>query len=311
MTVYDDPEFRQLLAAIAAHPADDVPRLAFADWLDEHADRVMRCPKCDGYKCTHGWKIHPPGCQCCEHCNRTGTVPDHLAAWAELIRVGCEIPKWEMGNPLDLLRRRERELFARVAPAVWSGERVRLTDECEQCEVHVVLHHRGEVQQFGPGPQWQMCPDCRPYSLVVRRGVAEVVDTTLAAWCGVRCYGCEGTGYSTESEQYRQPCYRCTRLGEKRGTGRIPGVGAAVLARHPTVRAVRTEKVSMPDAAGRHAWFVEGAVAPPENCLPRVVFDLLRGHYGELGGRMGSWFPTREAADAALSDAMITYAKGK
>src|SRR4051812_3209207 len=26
-----------LLAAIAAHPAEDTPRLAYADWLDEHA----------------------------------------------------------------------------------------------------------------------------------------------------------------------------------------------------------------------------------------------------------------------------------
>ncbi|HEY1190951.1 MAG TPA: TIGR02996 domain-containing protein [Gemmata sp.] len=29
---------RALLAAISAHPAEDTPRLAFADWLDEHAD---------------------------------------------------------------------------------------------------------------------------------------------------------------------------------------------------------------------------------------------------------------------------------
>ncbi|MBY0457976.1 MAG: TIGR02996 domain-containing protein, partial [Gemmataceae bacterium] len=27
-----------LLAAICANPAEDTPRLAFADWLDEHAD---------------------------------------------------------------------------------------------------------------------------------------------------------------------------------------------------------------------------------------------------------------------------------
>jgi uncharacterized protein (TIGR02996 family) len=29
-----------LLAAICAHPAEDTPRLAFADWLDEHADTL-------------------------------------------------------------------------------------------------------------------------------------------------------------------------------------------------------------------------------------------------------------------------------
>src|SRR5829696_662373 len=29
-----------LLAAIAAHPDEDTPRLAYADWLDEHADAL-------------------------------------------------------------------------------------------------------------------------------------------------------------------------------------------------------------------------------------------------------------------------------
>ncbi|MGL6094513.1 MAG: TIGR02996 domain-containing protein [Fimbriiglobus sp.] len=51
------------LHAIFAAPADDVPRLVFADWLDEHGD----------------------------------------AAWAELIRVSCErhrLPTDDVGVPV-------------------------------------------------------------------------------------------------------------------------------------------------------------------------------------------------------------------
>jgi uncharacterized protein (TIGR02996 family) len=52
-----------LLAAIAAHPEEDTPRLAYADWLDEHA----------------------------------GDTPDPAAARvrAEFIRVQCELKKYE------------------------------------------------------------------------------------------------------------------------------------------------------------------------------------------------------------------------
>jgi uncharacterized protein (TIGR02996 family) len=35
-------EHKALLAAVAAHPDEDTPRLALADWLDEHGDAVAR-----------------------------------------------------------------------------------------------------------------------------------------------------------------------------------------------------------------------------------------------------------------------------
>jgi uncharacterized protein (TIGR02996 family) len=36
MTVFDHPDWENLLRAVVAVPADDVPRLVAADWLDEH-----------------------------------------------------------------------------------------------------------------------------------------------------------------------------------------------------------------------------------------------------------------------------------
>jgi uncharacterized protein (TIGR02996 family) len=38
-TVFDDPAFRGLMEDILHHPADDVPRLILADWLEDHGQR--------------------------------------------------------------------------------------------------------------------------------------------------------------------------------------------------------------------------------------------------------------------------------
>src|SRR4051812_5912263 len=73
-----------LLAAIAAHPEEDTPRLAYADWLDEHA----------------------------------GDLPDPPAVRirAEFIRVQCEVKKLEhlpaeQQRPHVHLWRRQQELL--------------------------------------------------------------------------------------------------------------------------------------------------------------------------------------------------------
>src|SRR6516162_4283405 len=70
-----------LLAAIAAHPEEDTPRLAYADWLDEHA----------------------------------GGLPEPASARirAEFIRVQCEIKKLEgltraeLNRYVELYRRQD------------------------------------------------------------------------------------------------------------------------------------------------------------------------------------------------------------
>ena len=38
MKQYADPEWSALLQAVVESPADDLPRLVAADWLDEHGD---------------------------------------------------------------------------------------------------------------------------------------------------------------------------------------------------------------------------------------------------------------------------------
>ncbi len=106
------------IRAVIAQPDDDLPRLIYADWLEEHAGQVAgACPTC--------------------HC--TGLVSNGNAERAAFIRVQCELAGLPSG-PLyidpdspeqraaltraETLRRRERELLSNRHPWAWEGEAV-------------------------------------------------------------------------------------------------------------------------------------------------------------------------------------------
>lgn len=81
-----------LLRAICARPADDQPRLVYADWLADHADEV-RCDKCNG---TGSWRmpmfshIDP-----CNACDGTGRRSNRFAERSEFIRVQIDLANTE------------------------------------------------------------------------------------------------------------------------------------------------------------------------------------------------------------------------
>lgn len=107
-----------LLAAVCEHPADDTPRLAYADWLEDHAGGVA-CMRCAGTGKLYEWTCkvcgatpdeagcveHDRGCyqidpdgggtewvepEGCDKCRGTGTVPDGRRERAEFIRAQVE-----------------------------------------------------------------------------------------------------------------------------------------------------------------------------------------------------------------------------
>ena len=178
------------LAAIIAQPDDDVPRLVYADWLDEHGD------------------------------------PER----AELIRVQCELerlPEPEiktMGVPRDdprwhrdgfcpkcpcryhALRRRERELLKAKHPIEtgWTNQVVwgRSVD------------HIATV----------------PYCVEFHRGFVEVITCSWEDWAGVECPNCDVSPgirrYATHSGDWiEDECNHCS--GSSRIGGHADAIRAA------------------------------------------------------------------------------------
>jgi len=78
-----------------------MPRLVFADWLDENEASVT-CDRCNG----EGGRTDPiggyrefsgsyPTWETCHACNGSGFVSNGYAARGEFIRIQCELARWE------------------------------------------------------------------------------------------------------------------------------------------------------------------------------------------------------------------------
>jgi uncharacterized protein (TIGR02996 family) len=81
------------MAAIIAAPDDDLPRLVFADWLDERAKPRVTCSACrgNGIDPPEEWRA-PSGARLkCVACAVKGQVGNDFAERAEFVRVQCEI----------------------------------------------------------------------------------------------------------------------------------------------------------------------------------------------------------------------------
>lgn len=246
----DHPEYRSLLAAVRATPADDLPRLVLADWLEEHDQ------------------------------------PD----WAEFIRAQCELdrhphaariradmftdaegvrPEWQDGLASA---RRMRELWpavsAVIAGTLGAGAVGRYTRDGD-C---VVIHGLSVVYE-------------------VRRGFPSAVRCRLVDWFG-------------------------------RGGGEV-GIGPRLVREHPIKRVTLTDREC---GEGDNDWIADEGVdgVPPDavsNLLPWSVAVHLTGDTG--GGHVNSdvttgeparlfWhYPTPDAADAALSAAVIAWAAAR
>jgi len=79
-----------LLTTILQFPAEDTPRLGFADWLEENSAEV-ECGTCDGDGLKRAMTIN--GRVKCPTCSGTGRVPDGRRARAEFIRCQIEIAR--------------------------------------------------------------------------------------------------------------------------------------------------------------------------------------------------------------------------
>src|SRR5262245_23642963 len=128
MTATADNTGSALFRAILADPADDAPRLVYADWLDEHATDSAVCPNCDGRGetryCDAAGDMDDEPCGQCGgslaggYKRGTGRVGGNgFAERAEFVRVQCELAHIpgnpDMPHPLDNLPELERKRLLR------------------------------------------------------------------------------------------------------------------------------------------------------------------------------------------------------
>jgi uncharacterized protein (TIGR02996 family) len=291
-------EERALVRAVLEEPGDDLPRLVFADWLEEHgqAERAEFCrvqcelaaverrlvelldddtdwDRCEGVSAR--WCPNCGDCTCRNpedslndaDCPLHSINSDHCCKeWAERKR--------------DALRTRAREMF-QAHGAGWFGRSACITPP------------NNREEQYG---EWR----------VVHRGFVESVRCTLATLLGEPCGRCDGLGECSVEDFDGRICHRgeCTACS---GTGRVGGCGVELFGSQPvldvTVVGAEPEHEDTPpgwvradDELGDHS---------RPDALPPELYDLLTGGKAQWDSVHWMKYPTRDAAMSALSTAVV------
>lgn len=309
-------DFDRLLAAIRDNPGEDAPRLVWADWLEENAGTVA-CAACKGEGKIGVGNNGNPYMATCDECNGSRRVSDGRAELAAFVRVQVRIAELNRGyqesghssgGPMrgcvetSKLIARERELWPAVHQHLPIGScfenSARWTGEAGESRGHPLI--------------------------LIRRGLPAVVRCTLAEWMGGTCERCGGARL-VQRVPPREANYdamgsveNCPACG---GTGRTPGIGPRLAQRWPIVAVEVTNREPSDGSvtrwngfAGGYGWFrVEVFPGNPNERedLPKEVFDRLTG--GQIIDKDTNWrvYDSEHAARAALSDALIAWARGQ
>lgn len=207
---------------------------------------------------------------------------DDATARAEFIRVQCELASRPgCGHPA------RRVLY--------------LDGTCSVCPL---LRRQSELwgehgrEWFGDTALWlstdkheRASPHVAGY--IVQRGFPAVWRGPLADWCGSECGRCRTWTIGRRGE--RPACGAC------HSTGRTVGIGAAVVAAHPVERVVLT---SMPPRVLKSGW-----AAVCDSDLTPEVWVLITAQFPGHGNAQTKWFESKQKRDAAVSAALIAWAK--
>jgi uncharacterized protein (TIGR02996 family) len=323
----------EALAAILADPADDLPRLQAADWLDDHAagatcqacaghGRVAggrtnwTCERCRGSRrvaltpmssracpaCRGRGSFAGPATMVCPDCGGEGTHAAEFRARAEFIRVQVEIADQRRGRypASEANDRRQDELEGRVSTIL-----ARYQARWLRAELSARI------------PAARVSQRARAGATFVRGFVGRLSLPGSDLW-GWVCGLCAGTGrlFSGRPDP-DPPCYACKGRGST-------GAGLAAVFRVCPVESVEPQHARPADPGdlipggivrdGHHYFWRESDAAdslPWE--LPPAVFARLEG--GHVAGRRGGRgpttrdYPSRAAAELALSAALVALGR--
>ncbi len=251
MTSYTShPDYRHLLAAVIAQPADDVRRLVLADWLDEHGQ------------------------------------PER----AEFIRVQIELVKpvsslRGTSSPIPLhrfyvMQDRQREIFNRYATTWFGGSWAVLVcgdPEEDSTATFPDLGHafatRGFIGQWhGPLAAWcgAACGRCAR-----RRRMAAQIERLEGEEAGV-----DASGLAEDLMAIGPPCPACN------GAGRTTGIGPAVVRSHPVERVVLVGAVGRSRVPGSPFGAATRESCGPlfDEAFPKAIGGRIEGNADILDG---------------------------
>lgn len=170
MNYTQHPEYRAMLRAIRANPADDLPRLILADWLDE---RAGSCPNCKGdrwFNITKQFLESSIGkfakrgvfiSKDCPTCHGTGT--NGAAERAEFIRVQIANSKDAKPDDRDMsLWNRWRTNWNPCANVILSYDVHRGFIAAVRCTLAQFDEHAGRIAAEHPVTRWVLT-DREPY----------------------------------------------------------------------------------------------------------------------------------------------------
>jgi uncharacterized protein (TIGR02996 family) len=260
-----------LLAAVLDRPEDDAPRLAYADWLDEHGEPER------GEFIRVQVELHP-------------MLKDPRVAHVPGVSEMCGCRYCRLRNrehDLWNLRAGDRFVVAGDAGAILGG----------RC--HVLL----PTDSYASANDPHGLP-----SLIFRRGFVDELRCPLAAFLGGDCPACWGTG-DLGTLGGRIGCNVCSDTWSKRGTGRAPGA-AAVCRVEPVTKVVLVGCEPYENSSGQWQWYDArrtNQTIHPQSDLPGELWDLLK----QPARGVQKDHPTRDDALDALSRACIRWARGQ
>ena len=295
-----------MVAAIIANPADDVPRLAYADYLDEHDQpEVEECRVCANGPPNEGDSPDPRDAKC-EKCGGAGYFyrPGPLAVRAEFIRVQCEIARLEQ-LPAS---KGVRKLAATVA-GFFPPDVVRRAVEPKELaslrERESLLLRCAAPLRWVPSGVAVFHPTMSSRDLFVNDGIrfergfiAEVHVPTLSKWTG--CEYCQWRRSVQDPPLSELAYHDCKGIGPD-------GIGSAICAVNP-VELVRVGDREPWETPTGWSWWSEDSGDSTEDVLPREIFALLDGwSHSDSDYKQ---YSSRADAIAALSRALIAWARG-
>lgn len=244
------------IKAICDSPGDDLPRLVYADYLEENAGTVAcgACRPIHGKKYTCVYRDCGPydsGWERCSGCRGSGVVSDGRRERAEFIRVQCELERLDAPTLGEIasgaypdrkpLRLRERELWVCPQAGSWFGE-FGSTYSRSTFDGRLL----GDKAGF------------------VSRGFVSEINCTPARFFGAVCPHCSGRG-TIHNDMHHSPdtCNLC------KGKGRTAGAMPSVFRDHPVERVYITDAV-IHRSGGNGTYYVGGLGVFPSEYWSRL-----------------------------------------